>query len=277
MKKTDWPTWIYGAHQSAQDLKNNNLCNIHVNGDVQRVNYRKPGSCKDQGQSNHQNPQVLAFPSDNSISATLVEIRHSSVRYAVHLANDSTIYITVISAGCPARKVCILRGAICNYLQVWYSSTMATKHIREIRISNITHDCWTITWLAFCLLVFNNLIALFKDFGDKLYQTQIQCFQSTVVQTIYPPLNILHVISGGSRSVSKNSKYWGHRPRCANDGPSVHDLKGDSNDQLNATDKISSENLIPCWLSYLKWLRRCPNDGSVWPIQSKNRELVPLS
>lgn len=159
-----------------------------------------------------------------------------------HLANDNTIYITVISAGCPALRYVFLEVpfAITSKSDTpapWLPSTYEKS---EFPIPHTWLFNYNMTCFVSCTAQQSDctIQGFWWQETHLLYQMQIPCFQSIVVQTMYPPLNILHVTSGVSRSVGRNSKYWVHRLRCAKDVPSVHDLKGHSNDQLNATDKF---------------------------------------
>lgn len=67
------------------------------------------------------------------------------------------ICITIIFAACLALKEVFLEVPFADHLQVWCSSSMATKHVRETRIPNTTRYWWPIPRLASYPAVFNNL------------------------------------------------------------------------------------------------------------------------
>lgn len=113
------------------------------------MNYGKqPGSCKDGHFS------VSVIMSILSISPWLFQVRFR--RFQPHLWRSYTLQCwlchtpskwrlhTVRTAhhnhlcSLPSSKGCV-GGNICNHLQVWYSSFMATKHVWETRIYNTIH------------------------------------------------------------------------------------------------------------------------------------------
>lgn len=146
------------------------------------MNFRKqPGSCKD---GHFRVSPVISILRSSASLPWLFQV--TIRRFWPHLWRSNTlqcslcctpskwgpqsiriICITITYAACPALRYVFLEVPFADHFQVWYSSSMATKHVWETRIFNTTHYWWPIPWLALYHVVFNNLIGLFKDLVDS--------------------------------------------------------------------------------------------------------------
>lgn len=128
--------------------------------------------------------------------------RPLGARYAVPLANEgfsvSTIYITVISADCPALRCVFLEvpfaiASESDTAAPWLPGTYGKP---DFPIPRTLLMSYNMTHFVSCNAQSDCTVQGFwwQD-THLLYQRQIGCFQSTVVPTVYPPLNILHVTS----------------------------------------------------------------------------------
>lgn len=181
------------------------------------MSFRKqPGSCKDD------HFRVSSVISILRSSASLPWLLQMTRRFWPHLWRSNTlqcwlcctpskwglqsiriICITIICAACLALKDVFLEVPFADHLQVWCSSSMATKHVWETRIPNTTHYWWPIPRLASYPAVFNNLSALFKDFGDSRHicfaKSLFIAFKATsditMVHMLYPPLDVSNATS----------------------------------------------------------------------------------
>lgn len=120
------------------------------------------------------------------------------------LQSITIICITIICAACLALKEVFLEVPLADHLQVWCSSSMATKHVRETRIPNTTRYWWPIPRLASYPAVFNNLSALYSRilvtidnicFAKSLFNAFKATSDITTVHMLYPPLDVSNATS----------------------------------------------------------------------------------